>query len=135
MICMGDALHCLFAMIMRHCEPSVPDTLWEEFKHHLCDDIRHRLRTLNILHPSNADMYDYGLFLLNKHLCDLSGSLSDFVNMPHILYIATGTTSTKTIFFRSNWHMTAQMNSTWQTTFTRSLTTINYLHFSLFLNL
>jgi hypothetical protein len=84
MICMGDTLHRLFAMIMRHCEPSVPETLWEEFKHHLCDDICHHLRALNILHPSNADVYDYGLFLLNKHLCNLGSSLSDFVNMPHI---------------------------------------------------
>jgi hypothetical protein len=84
MICIGDALCRLFALIVRHCKLSVPETLWEEFKHHLCDDIHHCLHALNILHPSDTDVYDYGLFLLNKHLCDLGGSLSDFVNMPHV---------------------------------------------------
>ena len=82
---MGNALRRLFAMIMRHCEPSVPENLWDEFKTQLCDDIRHRLRSLNIHNPLDADVYDYGLFLLNKHLRDLGGSLTDFINMPHVL--------------------------------------------------
>jgi hypothetical protein len=80
----GDALCHLFAIIMRHCEPSVPETLWDDFKVHLCDDIRHRLHALNIVSPSDADVYDYGLFLLNKQLRDLGSCLSDFTNMPHV---------------------------------------------------
>jgi hypothetical protein len=84
MICTGDALHQHFAMIMGHCKPSVPESLWDEFKTHLCDDIRHCLRTLNIHNPPDADVYDYGLFLLNKHLHNLGGCLTNFVNMPHV---------------------------------------------------
>ena len=30
-ICTGDALHCLFALVMRHCEPVQPQTLWNKF--------------------------------------------------------------------------------------------------------
>jgi hypothetical protein len=84
MICMSDALRQLFTMIIRHCEPLVPKNLWDEFKTQLCDNIHHHLHSLNIHNPSDANMYNYSLFLLNKHLCNLSGSLTDFINMPHI---------------------------------------------------
>ena len=39
---------------------------------------------MDIFNPSNSDVHDYGLFLLNTKLADLSTSLSAFPNMPHI---------------------------------------------------
>ena len=83
-MCTGDSLRRLFALIMRHCEPSCPQDLWDEFKHNLCDDLRRSLHRLGILTPSDADVYDYGLFLLNQKLNDVGTSLSAFPNMPHI---------------------------------------------------
>jgi hypothetical protein len=83
-ICTGDALRRLFALILRHCEPSRPQNLWEEFKDSLCDDLRLHLRRIDITDPSDADIHDYGLFLLSKSLSDIGTSLSNFPNMPHI---------------------------------------------------
>jgi hypothetical protein len=67
-MCTGDALHCLFALIMQH-----------------CDDLQHSLNLLGILMPSDTDVYNYGLFLLNKKLSNVGTLLSIFPNMPHIL--------------------------------------------------
>jgi len=39
---------------------------------------------MDIFNPSDSDIYDHGLFLLNTKLADLSTSLSAFPNMPHI---------------------------------------------------
>jgi hypothetical protein len=83
-MCTGDALRRLFALVMRHCEPSQPQTLWDEFKENLCDDLRLHLCRVNIIHPSDDDIYDYGLFLLNKQLSDLGSSLSNFPCMPRV---------------------------------------------------
>jgi hypothetical protein len=84
-ICTGDALHHLFALVVRHCEPVQPQTLWNEFQANLCNDLHHCLHWADILNLSDDDMHDYGLFFLNKHLSNLSTSLSNFSNMPQIL--------------------------------------------------
>ncbi len=36
---LGEKLHHLFSLILRHCEPSQPDLLWEEFHNNLCNDL------------------------------------------------------------------------------------------------
>jgi hypothetical protein len=81
----GAALRQLLATILRHCEPSRPQDLWDEFRDSLCDDLRIRLRRMNIQTASDDDIYDYGLFLLNQQLSDVGTSLSNFPNMPHIV--------------------------------------------------
>ncbi len=84
-MCTGDTFRHLFTVILRHCEPSQPRSLWDEFKDNLCDDLYRHLRQVDITDPSDDDIYDYGLFLLNKHLSNLGSSLSNFPNMPHIV--------------------------------------------------
>jgi hypothetical protein len=38
----GESLRRLFSLILRHCQPSEPHVLWEEFKDNLCDDLGRR---------------------------------------------------------------------------------------------
>ena len=83
-MCSGDALCCLLALVLKHCKLVQPWRLWDEFKANLCDDLRHSLQHMDIFNPSNSDVHDYGLFLLNTKLANLGTSLSAFSNMPHI---------------------------------------------------
>ena len=82
----GQSLRRLFCLILRHCVPSEPHRLWEQFREHLCDDLRQRLQRLT--HTDNPipdeDVYDYGLFLINDDLCQNGTSLSCFPSMPPI---------------------------------------------------
>ena len=39
----GSQLQHLFAIILMHCGPEDPPTLWDAFKVHLCDDLLHTL--------------------------------------------------------------------------------------------
>jgi chromosomal replication initiation ATPase DnaA len=81
----GSALRTLFAVILMSCFPSEPDELWNRFKHQICDDLRHVLET--VLHFQNRnftddDVYDYGLYLLNKILIKSGKFLKNFPPMP-----------------------------------------------------
>lgn len=78
----GSRLRDLFATILYHCNPTRPERLWNEFRIYICDDLRHALRTLGLDNPSEDDIYDYGLFLLNKALRPFACVLADFPPMP-----------------------------------------------------
>ncbi|KAI0699683.1 PIF1-like helicase-domain-containing protein [Cytidiella melzeri] len=78
----GQSLRCLFAIILEQCEPSQPDQLWLEFCEHLCDDLRWRLQQRGIEDVSADDIYDFGLFLLERILLNHGKSLSLFPSMP-----------------------------------------------------
>ncbi|KAJ7241917.1 hypothetical protein B0H12DRAFT_998444, partial [Mycena haematopus] len=56
----GSRLRQLFTTLLLFCEPSRPAVLWEQFRHHICDDLAHRLRTMNH-DPTEEDVFDYGL--------------------------------------------------------------------------
>jgi DNA replication protein DnaC len=83
---LGRSLRQLFSLILRHCQPSQPDVLWEDFREHLCDDLRHQLQTMRHTNAdiSLNDIYDFGLFLINEDLSDHGMSLSSFPSMPSI---------------------------------------------------
>ncbi|KAJ7164035.1 hypothetical protein C8R43DRAFT_846228, partial [Mycena crocata] len=57
----GSRLRQLFATLLLFCEPSRPARLWEEFRHHICDDLARRLRSMG-RDPTDDDVYDYGLY-------------------------------------------------------------------------
>ncbi|KAI0311385.1 hypothetical protein OF83DRAFT_1068931, partial [Amylostereum chailletii] len=78
----GTRLRYLFAVILEHCRPSNPGELWIRFRHLICDDLGHRLRTLGLNQPSDDDIYDYGLFLLDRILRDSGKSLDHYPSMP-----------------------------------------------------
>ena len=78
----SNALYWLFALLLWQCELACLQTLWENFKANLCDDLCHTLHCVGIDTPSDANVYDYGLFLLNQKLSNIGTSLSDFPHMP-----------------------------------------------------
>ena len=78
----GTQLRQLFATMLLFCLPSEPHLLWLRFRPWICDDLRHRLVSMGILHPSDDDTYDYGLFLLDRRLGDAGRSLREWPSMP-----------------------------------------------------
>ena len=78
----GNQLRRLFAIILLHCYPTSPEVLWENHKHRICDDLEHKLGTIGYQEPSEEQIYDYGLHLLNQILMQSLKSLEKFPNMP-----------------------------------------------------
>ena len=78
----GHQLRCLFAIILLHCHPIHPHTLWDFNKEKLCDNLLPRLIALGHLNPTDEDVFDYGLHLIQVILIKAEKSLSDYPNMP-----------------------------------------------------
>lgn len=74
----GKQLRQLFATILLFCEPAEPARLWDDFRYHICDDLEYRLTTLGHAQPSEEDIYDYGLYLLDGLLRQSGRALSTF---------------------------------------------------------
>lgn len=81
-MCTGTRLRHLFVTLLLFSDLAQPDILWTEFRVHICDDLHYRLRAMGIAAPSENDVYDYGLFLLDKILGDSGHSLEDWPSMP-----------------------------------------------------
>lgn len=67
-----------------HCNPSQPLELWEQFRENICDDVAFQLRQWNIPEPTDAQTYDYGLYLLENILKKSGRRLEDFPPMPTV---------------------------------------------------
>ena len=82
---LGESLRRLFCLILRLCQPSQPDILWNEFQNELCDDLARRLHQRRNMpcDISEDDVHDFGLFLIDKELRLHGHSLSLFPSMPH----------------------------------------------------
>jgi hypothetical protein len=78
----GHQLCCLFAMILLHCHPAEPHTLWHLNKVKLCDDLHHRLTTQGHLNPTEEDVFDYGLHLIQNILMKSGKLLDNYPDMP-----------------------------------------------------
>ena len=78
----GKQLRQLFATILLFCSPSEPHLLWLQFRPWICDDLRRRLVAMGIPRPSDDDVHDYGLYLLDRRLGDAGRSLCDWPSMP-----------------------------------------------------
>jgi hypothetical protein len=74
----------LFAIILIHCNPASPGELWNRFKENLCDDLRHRLTHVpfTIADPTEEEVYDYGLYLIDGMLRKNGRSLDAIPQMP-----------------------------------------------------
>ena len=59
-----------------------PYLLWDQFKTRLCDDVKHKLYHMNYYQADQEipedDVYDYGLWDLNRRLVGVERSLVDF---------------------------------------------------------
>jgi len=82
----GHQLRNLFVTILRDCAPSDPVLLWNTYWPHICDDLRYRLQHTNIRpNPTDEDIQDYGLYLINQLLMVSGKSLEkDWPYMPQI---------------------------------------------------
>jgi hypothetical protein len=78
----GTQLRQLFATILLFCDVSQPDLLWRDFRQHICDDLQHQMTAMGITDPPEEDIYDFGLFLLDKFLHESGRSLDNWPSMP-----------------------------------------------------
>ncbi|XP_058225285.1 uncharacterized protein LOC131334341 [Rhododendron vialii] len=79
----GYQLRRLFCVILTQCSPLQQLELWNRFSIHICDDLAHKIRTLYALpNPTEGQIEDYGLYLLNQMLGETGKSLHDFPPMP-----------------------------------------------------
>lgn len=79
----GGQLHSLFAHILLLCHSAESVILWNHHKAKICGDLKHRLIThYRIPEPTNEQVYDFGLYLINQILLKSGKTLSDFPPMP-----------------------------------------------------
>ncbi|KAG5561407.1 hypothetical protein RHGRI_004441 [Rhododendron griersonianum] len=80
----GYQLRRLFSIILTQCSPLQPYALWKQFSLHICDDLAYKIHLLfGISNPTEAQVEDYGLYLLNELLQESGKTLFDFPPMPH----------------------------------------------------
>ena len=83
----GGSLRQLFASLLLFCTPSFPNRLWTQFRDFIWDDLTHRIQTkYHIDHPSQDQVYNLGLYLLDAILKSLGKSLSNFRPMPEPVF-------------------------------------------------
>jgi hypothetical protein len=82
----GESLRRLFSLILRHCQPSQPDVLWQQFRDNLCDDLARRLQHERdtLADIPHDEIHDFGLFLIDQDLRQHGMTLSSFPSMPSI---------------------------------------------------
>ncbi|EAU86521.2 transcriptional factor B3 [Coprinopsis cinerea okayama7 len=78
----GTRLRHLFVVILLFCAPSQPEVLWEQFRERMCDNLRYRLQNSGIVNPTEEQVYDYGLYMINNLLSESGRSLEDWPSMP-----------------------------------------------------
>ena len=79
----GHQLRNLFVTILGDCSPSDPLALWMEFRVNICDDLQHALHSRNIIHdPTQEQVFDYGLYLIDCILRGRNKRLQDWPSMP-----------------------------------------------------
>ena len=64
----GFILRGLFVVILRDCLPAEPRSLWNEYKEYICDDLPRVLRRMGLTNASDDDVYNYGLYLVERIL-------------------------------------------------------------------
>ena len=76
----------LLAVILLTNEVAEPHVFWDQFMTRLCDDVKHKLYHMSHYQadqkiPEN-NIYDYGLWDLNRMLVGMGKSLAEFLPMP-----------------------------------------------------
>jgi hypothetical protein len=78
----GSQLCSLFITILIGGNPTKPEDLWDCFCVHICDDLKYKLQHRGIPDPLDEQVYDYGLYLMEKLLKARGSSLDKFPPMP-----------------------------------------------------
>ena len=90
--CLSDARHMqtgrqlrhLFVTILKDCAPANPRALWNNHWIQICDDLEHHHADVLGEHPSQEDIQDYGLYLIDQLLAHSGKRLQDWDSMPQI---------------------------------------------------
>ena len=77
----GQQLHSLFVTILLHCHTSLPHVLWNQFRVKICDDLSCRLTAQGHLDPTEQDVFDYGLHLIQHVLMQSGKNLRHYPDM------------------------------------------------------
>jgi len=82
----GMACRRLLAVILLTDKVAKPHLLWDQFKAGLCDDVKHKILHMNHYQADQEipedNVYDYGLWDLNRILVGMGRSLADFPLIP-----------------------------------------------------
>src|SRR6266850_327637 len=80
----GSQLRRLFATILMDCAPSHPGQLWMNFQEAICDDLKYALQHKYppIPDPTQEQILDYGLFLIDNIMQQNRKSLTAIPSMP-----------------------------------------------------
>ena len=78
----GGQLRHLFTTILHDCNPTAPLVLWNQFKEHICDDLKRKLQHMGHENPTEEQVYDYGLYLIDLDLRKKGKSLEQCPPMP-----------------------------------------------------
>ncbi|QRV97710.1 ATP-dependent DNA helicase PIF1 [Ceratobasidium sp. AG-Ba] len=78
----GHQLRKLFVVILTFCSPNDPKRLWQNYRHHLCDDLRHKLcsQPWSMVDITDDQVYDHGLYLMQQ-LVEEAGSTMEAVQL------------------------------------------------------
>ncbi|XP_026396034.1 uncharacterized protein LOC113290665 [Papaver somniferum] len=79
----GSQVRKLFKIILVDGNPAEPELLWKEFKMNICDDLHHVIKKkYGILEPTDEEIEDYGLYLIDKLLREGGKEMAHFCSMP-----------------------------------------------------
>ena len=81
----GHQMRNLFVTILKDCNPADPRALWDTFWQDICDDLKHH----PVFHnreeePSEEEIHDYGLYLIDQLLIKCGKRLHDWNCMPQV---------------------------------------------------
>lgn len=80
----GYILRRMFTTLLLFCSPADPATLWNDYRQQICIDLQHQLQGQFGPQITDEDVYDYGLYLIDKLLQESGKSLAvDWPTMPH----------------------------------------------------
>jgi len=94
--CLQEAKHMAIGCQMRHlfvtilidCSPSNPRALWDTFWQDICDDLKHQLQTRVFqnrnVEPTEDEIQDFGLYLIDQLLRQSGRRLQDWDSMPQV---------------------------------------------------
>jgi hypothetical protein len=82
----GRQMRHLFVTIIKECNPANPRALWDTFWQDICDDLkRHPIFRNRDVEPSEEEIQDYGLYLIDQILIQAGKSLRDWDSLPQVV--------------------------------------------------
>jgi hypothetical protein len=85
----GRQLRHLFVTILIDCSPANPRALWNAFWQDICDDLKHQLQNHVFqnrdMEPTEEQIQDYGLYLIDQLLGKSGRRLQDWDSMPQVV--------------------------------------------------